>query len=252
MKPAVLMSLLLVTASVAFAQTPATPVPAPASPADSTAQTMPVQKATPPAYIPPAPIEAAAPVTASPAPKRPWLVPARPEVGIRAELDQQHQRLTQSDSDLLEAKKSLISDKATLDVKQHEIDALNDRVKAAKKAKLDADRKTLEAERKRQELMATFFDRVVDLDDATIEDVSARLDHAKASVSALEQELQYALRMAGKNPQADPEMLPLEQKVIQAQKDRASAQEKLAQKDQTLAERRLRVYRAWADYLGGK
>ena len=245
MKTAILTSLLLLAAAAVHAQ-------APPAPADSTALTMPVQKATPPAYIPPAPTETAAPVTASPEPKRPWLVPARPEVGIRAELDQQHQRVTQSESDMLEAKKALIGDKATLDVKQHEIEALNERIKAAKKAKLDADRKTLDAERKRQELMATFFDRVVDQDDATIEDVSARLDHAKASVSALEQELQFALRMAGVNPKGDPEMLPLEQKVIQAQKDRASAQEKLAQKDQTLAERRLRVYRAWADHIGGK
>lgn len=247
MKTAALLSLFLVAAGAAHAQ-----APAPAAPTDSTAQTMPVQRSTPPAYVPPAPTETAMLATASPAPKRPWLVPARPEVGVRAELDQQRQRATQSDSDLLEAKKAIITDKAMLDIKQHEIDALGDRIKTAKKAKQDADRKTLEAERKHQELMATFFSRVVDMDDATIDDVSARLDHAKASLAALDLELQYVLRMAGANPGGDPQLLPLEQKAVQAQKDRASAQETLAKKDQALADRKLRVYRAWLDHIGGK
>ena len=242
-------------ASAALAQT--TPPP---TPTDSTAARMPAAfapgeqavPAAPPAYIPPPPTETAAPIMASPQPQRPWLVPRRPETGIRVELDQQKQRILQSNSDLLEARKSLVEDKAMLEIKQHEIEALNIRIKEAKKAKNDDDRKAREAERKRQQVMADYFDHAVAMDGAAIDDVSARLDHAKVSVTALDLELQYALRMAGANPASDPQLLPLEQQVVQAQKDRASAQESLAKKDQAIADRRLKLYHAWVDYIGGK
>ena len=80
----------------------------------------------------------------------------------------------------------------------------------------------------------------------------ARGEFARASVHACDLELQSIGRAGMAAYDADPAVFLLEQQFLDATKARGSAEEKLASRVQTLTDRRLRLYRAWADYLGGK
>jgi len=188
----------------------------------------------------------------SPTPARPRLVLPRAEAVIRGDHDQVLIVANGADSDLLEAKKRLVEAKGTVDIKKREIDTIAARVKAAKQAKDDATRATFDAERKRQESMRDFFVRAQDVADAAVDEAQARGDWAKASVRACDLELQLTGRAGVPSYDADPSVFLLEQQYLDAVKTRGAAEEKLANRTQTLVDRKLKLYKGWADYLGGK
>jgi hypothetical protein len=249
---AIVLAALLAGATCAFAQ--ATPV----ADTSATAPSAPAALPTAPA-APATPAIASAPVLPSsilgnnsPTPARPHLVMPRTEVVIHAERDQLSILASAADADLLAAKKQRVEDQGTIEIKKREIDTINARVKAAKQAKDDATRNSFEAERKRQESMRDFFTHAQDVSDAAIEEAAARGAYARAGVGADDLELQLVGRAGVASLDADPSIFKLEQLYIETAKQRDAAQEKLASKAQALADRRLRLYRAWADYLGGK
>ncbi len=190
--------------------------------------------------------------TLSPEPQRPRLVDWRDEATVRDERDRMQRYADLAQSEAAAAKTRAIQTKALVDVKKSEISALDKRIKDAKKAKLDAERKSLEAEKKRQELMRDFFDRVLDVEFARDERSTAQLDYGRAIVRTCDFELQLLGMYALGDRADDHAMLKAEQQFLDSWKLAASAREKVAEREQSLADRKLRVYKAWMDHIGAK
>jgi hypothetical protein len=249
-------AVLLFAATTAFAQvTPdsaAAPAPAPAPavapevPAPAPAPA--VLPATPPAPITPSSILG----PNSPAPSRPHLALPRGETTIRMERDQMALLFNSADNELLEAKKRQVEARGTVEIKKREIDTINARIKAAKQAKDEPTRVAFDGERKRQESMREFFTHVVEVWDAAIDEAQARSEFGHAAVRALDLETQLMGRGGVASFDSDPGVFKLEQQYFEASRQRGAAEEKYANRMQTLSDRRLRLYKAWADYLGGK
>jgi len=189
---------------------------------------------------------------ASPAPERPDLVDARTEGTVRDERDRMQQYVTLAEGEAASARSRAIQAKATVDIKKTEIITLDQRIKTAKQAKLDAERKSLETEKKRQESMRDFFEHRHAVELARGELSTAQIDYGRAALRACDLELQLiALRSTGVRGD-DNAALKLEQQFLESWKVTASAREKVAQREQALADRKLRVYRAWVQFMGGK
>lgn len=189
---------------------------------------------------------------ASPTPERPDLVDARSESTVREERDRMQQYVTLAEGEAASARSRAIQGKATVDIKKTEIATLDQRIKTAKQAKLDAERKSLEAEKKRQETMRDFFEQRHAVEIARGELSTAQIDYGRAALRACDLELQLiALRAAGVRGD-DNAALKLEQQFLESWKVTASAREKVAEREQGLADRKLRVYRAWVQFMGGK
>jgi hypothetical protein len=247
--PAAVAAILLFAASSAFAQ--AAPDSAAAQPAPAADSSV----ALPPTPVPP-PVTPLSPTAIlgpnSPAPSRPHMVSPRGELAIRQERDQMAILSNAADNDLLEAKKREVEAKGTVEIKKREIDTIAARAKAAKQAKDEPTRAAYDAERKRQESMRDYFSHAQDVTEAAIDEAQARGEYARASVRALDLETQLVGRGGVATYDADPGVFKLEQQYLEALKQRGAAQEKYANRLQTLADRKLRLYRGWADYLGGK
>lgn len=190
--------------------------------------------------------------TASPTPERPDLVDSRPEATVREERERMQQYVDLAEAEAASARSRAIQAKATVDIKKTEITALDQRIKTAKQAKLEAERKSLEVEKKRQESMRDFFEHRQAVEVARGELSTAQVDYGKSAVRAADLELQLiAMRSVGVRG-GDNAALKLEQQFLEAWKVTASAREKVAAREQSLADRKLRVYRSWVQFVGGK
>ncbi len=246
---------LLLAAAPAFAQGVTEPAP---TTQDSLHATTPAPETLPPTATPApaAPVAPAppppVPVRATPQPTRPHVVIPRADGNIRAERDQMKIMADAADGDLLAAKRAGAEARGVVEITKRDIDAIAARIKAAKQAKDDATRQPLEADRKRQEGVRDFFEKLVDAQDAAADEAQARGEFARAAVRTDELELQLVGRSGVSAYDADPALFKLEQQYLEAQKARGAAEEKAANRAQTLSDRRLRLYRAWSDYLTGK
>jgi hypothetical protein len=233
----------------------------PASAQDAPADTLRADSlaAPPPPAPEPAPTEALkAPPRAlptggsgdSPVPTRPQLIDWRRDSEVRAERENYTRYVTAAEVEQAAARTRVIQAKARFDIKKGEITALDARIKAAKQAKLESERKNLESERRRLEAMRDYFERMFDVESARTELAAAQVDFGKSLLREVDLELQLLGVRAGTVD--DGALLKLEQQYLEAHRVRAAAQERLAQREQAGVERRLRVYRAWMAYLGGR
>ena len=237
-------------AAPAFAQEE-TPTPA----ADSTATPAAVDSSVAlPSTPPPAPAPAAASALAanSPRPTRPHLMASRADAVSRGELDQFAMMASAAEGDLAAAKKRRGDAKATVEIKKKEIDVLEARSKAAKQAQDEAGRAAFEAEKKRQEAMREYFQKAEDVEEAAMDEAKARGEYARASTRALQLEVQLAGRAGNAVYDSDGGLFKQEQQYFEARKQAGAAQERLANKLQSLMDRKQKLYRAWADFLAGK
>lgn len=253
MSAAVAAALLLLAAS-AFAQAPTDSTAMSGAPAVAPVAPAPAQAAAP--AIPLAPVVPRSPSAIlgpnSPTPSRPHLASPRAEVVIRSERDQMALIYNAADNELLEAKKKQIEAKGTVEIKKREIDTMNARIKAAKQAKDEPTRSAFDGERKRQESMRDYFTHAVDAWDAAVDEAQARSEYGHAALHSLDLELQLVGKGGVATFDADPGVFKLEQDYFDACRQRGAAEEKVANRAQTLADRRMKLYKAWADYLGGK
>lgn len=226
------------SAAPAFAQTPVDSVTTPESP--------------PPARALEVPRPASGVSTTSPEPQRPDLIDWRAEETVRDERDRMQRYVDLAEAEGAAARARTIRTKATVDVKKAEISALDQRIKAARQSKLDAERKSLEAEKKRQELMRDFFDRMLDVESARGDLCTAQIDYGRSLLRSCDLELELLGTRALGLQADDNSMLKSEQQFLDVWKVTASAREKVAQREQSLADRKLRVYKSWANYLGGR
>lgn len=250
---------LVLSAGAALAQAPATP----AAPDTTVTQTPAPETATPapapttqPSSLPTSNATAPSAVADlgpnSPMPSRPHHVHTRTDAQIRAERDQMTSVAAAADGEALEAKKGQVEVKGRIEVKKKEIETLNARAKLAKQSKAEADRAALESARKTQDRVKSYFEREADVAAAAIDEAEARRDWARAAIRVCDLELQMVGRAGNPANDADPALFKLEQQYLDAVKTRGAAEEKFANKLQTLADRKLKVYSGWADYLGGK
>ncbi len=255
MKPALRFALaLLVTASAAHAQSAGTGVAAPGTMADS------LHLATPaptdslvPAALPPAATTAPSPAPAStPMPTRPHVLAIRSEPAVHAERDEMLVLAQGADADLAAAKRARAETQVAIESKKKGIDALGARIKTAKQARNDAARTAAEGERKQQESMRTYFEHAQDAYAAAIDEAQARVEYARAAIRACDSELQLAGRSGVTANDGDPVLFKLEQQHLETVRARGAAEERFASRVQALVDRRLRLYRAWADWLGGR
>ena len=188
----------------------------------------------------------------TPSPERPRLVHPSPEGFVRVQRAQFQLDASSADSAFAAAKRRMAELDVALATKKKLIDQLNSRIKAAKQAKDDPSRTTLEAERKRQESMVEYFRSERDGYEAVADEAQARNDAARRGVEACELELQLTGRAGTPQFDADPSVFRLEQRWLEAMKAVATAQEKAASRRQSVYEKELKLYRGWADYLGGR
>ena len=245
---------LLVAASAAHAQGAGTGVAAPASSADSLHTPAPAPTdAVAPAALPPATTATTPPaLAATPMPDRPHVLAIRTQPLIGIERDQMNVLAAAADGDLAAARRARIEAHGLIDIKKKDIDALAARVKAAKQAKDDAARTAADGERKRQESVRSYFEHLQDADDAAIDEAQARGEWARAAIRVCDYELQLVGRSGIASNDGDPLLFKLEQQYLEAVKARGAAEERFANRAQTLADRKLRLYRAWSDWLGGR
>ena len=246
---------LLAAASAAFAQTGAVGTPAPAYMADSLRAAAPADTLAPSA-LPDTPAAPAVPTSASlastPMPARPHVLVIRTEAVIRNERDQVQILAQAADADLITAKRARTEVSGAIEIKKKDIAALGARLKAAKQAKDDATRATVDAERRRQESVRDYFLHLQDVQDAAVDEAQARGDFARAALRATDWELRLTGRTGVTANDGDPALFKMEQQYLDAVKSRAGAEQHWADTAQTLADRKLRLYRAWADWLGGR
>jgi len=184
-------------------------------------------------------------------PARPHVLAPRTEPVLRSDRDQMLVLAQAADADLAAARRARADVRNAIEIKKKDIDALGARLKAAKQAKNDASRATLESERKRQESVRDYFEHLQDVHDAAIDEAQARGDFARAVVRTIGWELQLSGRTGVAANDGDPALYKLEQQYLDALKARGAAEERFASRLQTLGDRKLRLYRAWADWLGG-
>lgn len=243
---------LLLAATAAFAQSDFVADTTTAAPPDSSAVLPPPAEgapaATPAAAVTPASLLG----PGSPQPTRPHVIVTRADGAIRQERDQMSALAGAADTELLTARKKVVEAKSTVEIKKKEIDMLDARVKAAKQAKDEGTRAAFESERKRQEAMKDYFERAQDVAEAAVEEAQARGGFARAAARAAELEAQIAGRAGIAAFDNDPALYKQEQQYLEAARQRGAAQEKMANKAQDLAGKKLRLYRAWADFLRGK
>lgn len=245
---------LLVTATAAHAQPAGTGAVAPASMADSLHDAAPAPTdSLAPATLPSAanPPAAAAAVT-SPLPSRPHVLAIRGEAALRAERDRLRALAESADADLAAAQRSLAEARGAVEIKKKDIAALDARIKAAKQARDESARTAAEGERRRQEAVRGYFEHLQEARDAAIDEAQTRGDYARAALGACDWELKLAGRSGLAANDGDPALFKLEQQYLDAVKGSARAEERFAARAQTDAERRRRLYRAWADWLGGR
>lgn len=245
---------LLITAAAAHAQPAGTGAVAPASMADSlhNAVTAPTDSLVPAAIPSTASPLAPASTVTSPVPSRPHVLAIRTEPVIRGERDRLRELAESADADLVAAKRSLAEARGAIEIKKKDIAALDARIKAAKQARDEPARAAAEGERKRQEAVRGYFEHLQESRDAAIDESQARGDYARAALGACDWELKLAGRSGLAANDGDPALFKLEQQYLDAVKGSARAGERFAARAQTDAERKLRLYRAWADWLGGR
>jgi hypothetical protein len=241
---------LLLTTAVAHAQSEG--ASAPAAAADSLRTPTPAVTDSAVALPKAAVAPMSSQLSTTPMPTRPHVLVVRTEGAIRAERDQLQVLAAAADADLAAAKRAKIEVHGTIDIKKKDIDALGARAKAAKQAKDDAARTAAEVERKRQESVREYFEHLQNVQDAATDEAQARGDFARAAIRACDWELQLVGRTGVAINDGDPALFKMEQTFLDALKARGAAEEKSANRAQTLADKKTRLYRAWADWLGGR
>lgn len=228
----------------------------PAAQAATAADTMVTQTVDSTVALPPAAAAPASPSSLlgpnSPRPSRPHQMLPRTEGVVRGELDQFALQASAADAELAAAKQRRLAAKTTVEIKKREIDVLDARVKVAKKAQDEPARLSFEAEAKRHESMRQYFEKGEDAEEAAMDEAKARGLFARASTRALQLERQLIDRAGLPFNDSDGGLFKQEQQYFEARKLAGKAEEQLAVRTQALMDRKLRLYRAWAEYLGGK
>jgi len=177
------------------------------------------------------------------------VLPARSSERIKAELEAAKSDEREAKIEREHGEQQREHTKAMAEVKKQEISTIDARKKVAEKTKNEAEKIALEAEKKDAERQKQFLERRAALHAAEIDRAKAAMNVAESNQRALEMELQLNSRRLNRPEGAasarhDVVIRELEAKVLEAQRDQASAEKQLADKDLDIARRRLELHRA--------
>jgi len=189
------------------------------------------------------------------------VIPMRSQDRIQSELEAAKAAEREADARISETSARREESKAMVGVKKQEVSTANARVKLADKQNNEADKTSSEVEKKLAERQKQFLERREALHGAELDQAKAAKRLAQAEQSALELELQLANRRNSRAQSAgDPTAMlqhdevirELEQKTLEAQRQRADAAKDVASRDQDIAKRRLDLYQAQMVAGGGR
>ncbi|HWB43787.1 MAG TPA: hypothetical protein VG500_21170 [Gemmatimonadales bacterium] len=188
------------------------------------------------------------------------VLPTRSADRIRADLDDARSDERAADAEVARHNDEKERTKAMVEVKKREISTLDARRKLAEKSKQETDKVMLQAEKKDAERYKEFLERRVQLHEAEADQAEAARSLAQATRRKLDLELQLTERRAERERTAgldaaatrrhDAVIAELETKVLDADRKRAEAQKRLADKDVNLARRRTELHKAQAAVIG--
>lgn len=237
----------------ALAQAPATP--------DTTSMPPVAAPETVPQTPPPTPAPAAPPsqpsATRPPAlgstlaPVRPILATLRTEADVRADMEAARNQLMDADAALRNARAREIEARTNAEIKKRDIGALDARLKAAKQLKQEADKADLERTRKVEQARQSVFERLEEAWKSETELATARQEHANQWLRAAEAELELITKAAQLGAQNDA-TFPVEQRLAQMRKLLAARARSVAEREESVQDRRLRAYQAWTSLQTGK
>lgn len=232
------------------------------TPADTTASPSP---AVSPAPVTPAPTPTPVPtpavdpsLTRAPSlagtltPARPSLVAIRSDADVRADMERARNTLVAADAAMRTAKSRSIEAKTNSEIKKRDVGAIEVRLKAAKQLKADADKADLERARKTENQRRDVFDRLQEAWDAEADLAKSQTDWANALMKSCEVELDVVSKAALASTNADAALFGAEQRLLEARKLTAAKAESIAEREQGVAEKKMRVYQAWSVLTSGK
>lgn len=186
------------------------------------------------------------------APARPTLVALRSDADVRADMDRARNTLVAADAAMRTAKSRSIEAKTNSEIKKRDIGAIEVRLKAAKQLKADADKADLERARKTENQRRDVFDRLQETWDAEADLAKAQTDWANALMKSCEVELEVVSKAAMASSNTDAALFGAEQRLLEARKLTAAKAEGIAEREQSVADKKLRVYQAWSTLTTGK
>lgn len=178
----------------------------------------------------------------------------RGAIRIRADLDAARSAEREAEIERARHDDEWERTKAMVEVKKREVSTIDARRKLAEKSRQEAEKVTLQAEKKDAERYKAFLERRAHLHEAEADRSETAGSLAQATRRMLELELQLTTRReerartAGLDPVAtkrhDAVIAELESRVLDADRKRAEAQKRLADKDVDLVRRRTELHRA--------
>jgi hypothetical protein len=184
------------------------------------------------------------------------VLPTRRAERVRADLDDAKTDEREAEAEVARHNDEKERTRAMVEVKKREISTIEARRKLAEKSKQEAEKVTLQAEKKDAERHREFLERRVHLHEAEAGQAEAAKALAQATQRRLELELQLVTRRQertrseGLDPAAtrrhDLVIAELEIKVLDADRRRAEAHKRLADKEVGLARRRTELHKAQA------
>ena len=179
----------------------------------------------------------------------PPLADVRGRAEIALDVDASRALRSSAESRMLKARERSVRWKAQVGIQKAKLQALDKQIAAAKKEKRDADRRDYEATRKRESRIRDYFDAMRQAMEAEAEFHKATIDYAQARLAEaeLEQRLFERWGSGGYESRIAGDARDLERRVALAVKERSDRMAGHAQREKTLADRRLEALRIWAD-----
>jgi hypothetical protein len=189
------------------------------------------------------------------------LVPPRDSTTIKRQIRATAEERAQAESRRQQAETMRLGATARIEAKKVEIVRIKERIELAKKEKRDADRLGMEAERKAAEREIDLLKRRAQLRQAEIELETRRAELAGFTKSALELELQLAVRRAGRlrtpaggagGASQERVIGELEKQTLDAQRAQSESSIDVSDAQTKVIDRRLELLDAQQKILGGK
>jgi hypothetical protein len=188
------------------------------------------------------------------------VLPARSTERVRADLDDARSDQREAEAEVARHNDEKERTKAMVEVKKREISTIEARRKLAGKSKQEGEKVTLQAEKKDLERYQEFLERRVQLHEAEADQAESAKALAQATQRKLDLELQLMTRRRerarteGLDPAAtrrhDMVIAELETRVLDADRKRAEAHRRLADKEVNEARRRTELHKAQSAAAG--
>jgi hypothetical protein len=182
------------------------------------------------------------------------VLPTRTPERIRALLDDAVALEREAGIEVANAQADKEKTKGFVASSKQEISTIDSKRKVAEKNKQEGEKVALQAEKKDAERRKLFLERRLDLHEAEIDRAKAVQKLAGTMTAALQLEQQLAVRRAGRAQTAasdpagarrhDAVIVELEGKGLEAKREQAEAEKRVAEKDLDLARRRLELHKA--------